>query len=191
MSISDLLLSSHKATSIGRFNFCIPAARAIPTRHDTAVCLMRLGRFTEAVEILRKLVLNHDVSGCGKTFRWYTRRTSSMALLLGGHPAGCESMLAELDDETNSCRDQDSSDYQGLGKINDVLAATELALVGNQPANKPVLYDGVVGDFETVLVEHSQTKSLNHRARVENCDLTASVCKRISNSIFAPGTTVP
>jgi hypothetical protein len=127
------------------------------SQHDKAVCLMRLGRFAEAVEILRKLVLNHDCVWMRPDVPLVYKTNFATALLLGGHPAGCRSLLGELDDGT----------IPAVIKMREILSNWEKTMnfwqrlnwrwMGIEPENKPVLFDGVAGDFETAMVERVQS----------------------------------
>jgi hypothetical protein len=75
--------------------------RGNSSQHDKAVCLMRLGRFAEAVDILRKLVLNHNCVCLRNDIPLVYKTNFATALLLSGRPGGCQSLLAELKVETN------------------------------------------------------------------------------------------
>lgn len=63
------------------------------------VCLLRLGRYQEAADLFRDMVLAPGSMWMRKELPNSYKLNFAMALLLAGHPSGCQDILAEINDE--------------------------------------------------------------------------------------------
>ncbi len=63
------------------------------------VCLLRLGRYEDAVRLYRGLVLQAGGTWAKADVPTLYKTNFAMALLLDGHPSGCLSILQEINDE--------------------------------------------------------------------------------------------
>ncbi len=70
--------------------------RGIAGEHARAVCLIRLGHYLKAIEILRGLVLSPGCTWMRPDVPLLYKTNFATALLMGGHPAGCRSILGEI-----------------------------------------------------------------------------------------------
>jgi hypothetical protein len=65
-------------------------------RNARGVCLLRMGKYEEAVQLFRRLVLAPGCTWMKLDLPVIYRTNFCTALLLGGHPAGCQSCLSEI-----------------------------------------------------------------------------------------------
>ncbi|MCA9145604.1 MAG: hypothetical protein H6823_06850 [Planctomycetaceae bacterium] len=65
------------------------------------VCLLRLGRYVEAADLFRNMVLAPGCMWIRKESPTCYKLNFATALLLAGHPSGCRDILAEINDDTN------------------------------------------------------------------------------------------
>jgi len=121
-------------------------------QNDRAVCLIRLGRFTEAVEILRSLVCNFGCIWMRKEAPVVYKTNFALSLLLGGHPAGCKSLLGEINDETNAAVIKMRSIISNWESTMTFWQRINWRWLGIEPENVTVHFDGVAGDFEQAVV---------------------------------------
>jgi hypothetical protein len=68
-------------------------------RNARGVCLMRLGKFDDAIRVLRELALAPGCTWMRPELPVAYKTNFATALLLGGHAAGCLEILAEINDE--------------------------------------------------------------------------------------------
>ena len=71
-----------------------------PVQNARGVCLLRLGRYEDAVRLYRGLVLQAGGTWSKADVPTLHKTNFAMALLLEGHPSGCLSMLEEIGDES-------------------------------------------------------------------------------------------
>ena len=119
----------------------------LESQHAKAVCLMRLGRYTEAIAVLRKLVLNPGCIWMRPEIPLLYKTNFATALLLGGHPAGCTAVLSEIDNDNHS----------SVIRLREIIKRWEKTLSFWQrlnwrwcviePVNRPVTIDFVPGEF--------------------------------------------
>jgi hypothetical protein len=134
---------------------------SILSTNDKAVLLMRSGRFAEAIDILRKLVLNRDCVWMRKEIPLIYKTNFAMALLLGGFPAGCRSLLAELNDETIPAVIKMRMTLKNWEKSMTLWQRLNWRWMGIEPNNSQIQFDGLPGDFETAIVETADSNVLN------------------------------
>jgi len=73
-----------------------------PQIHNArGVCLLRLGRYEEAVRLYRGLVLHAGGTWSKSDVPTHFKTNFATALLLHGHASGCYSMLGEIDNESH------------------------------------------------------------------------------------------
>ena len=70
-------------------------------RNAVGVCLLRLGRFEDAMPLFRSIVLAPGCTWIRPNIPTVYKTNYATALLLGGHPSGCEEILAEIPDKTD------------------------------------------------------------------------------------------
>ncbi len=112
------------------------------------VCLMRLGRFEEAMRLYYGLVLNPGCTWMRPDLPLVYKTNYATALVLGGHPSGCLEILAVLNAEQNPT----------VQRLRGAIKAWESQLTfwrklnwrfGRiEPANRPVTVDFEPGEFE-------------------------------------------
>ncbi len=66
------------------------------------VCLLRLGKHEEAIQVFRGLVLNAGGITLRKDVPGVFKANFALGLLASGNVAGCESALGDLDDEEHA-----------------------------------------------------------------------------------------
>lgn len=121
------------------------------------VCLLRLGRFNEAVRLFRDLVLSPGCVWLRPDVPPQYVTNYATALLLGGHPAGCVEILAMMNDQQNST----------VARLRDAVKQWERQLTlwqrlnwrfGHiEPENRPVAIDFEAGEFERWLADKNVT----------------------------------
>ncbi len=116
--------------------------------NEKAICLMRLGRFPEAIDTLRKAVLGSNCAWMRDDVPVIYKTNLATALLLGGHPAGCKSILNELDDESLPAVIRIRSVIRDWEKSLSLWQRANWHWLGLEPQNRPVKFDGVIGEFE-------------------------------------------
>ena len=70
-------------------------------RNAVGVCLLRLGRYDDAIRVFREFVVNPGCTWLRSELPAAYKINFATALLLGGHPNGCLDVLAEVRDEQN------------------------------------------------------------------------------------------
>ncbi len=87
-------------TSSGQYQKGLEVARSAPwdsrLRNAAGVCLMRMGRAKEAVDLYRSLVLQPGCTWTRPDIPLIHKTNFATALLLAGHPAGCLEILDEI-----------------------------------------------------------------------------------------------
>jgi len=134
---------------------------SILSTNDKAVLLMRSGRFAEAIDIFRKLVLNRDCVWMRKDIPLVYKTNFAMALLLGGFPAGCRSLLAELNDETIPAVIKMRMTLKNWEKSMTLWQRLNWRWMGIEPNNSQIQFDSLAGDFETAIVETAESNVVN------------------------------
>jgi len=119
----------------------------LESQHAKAVCLMRLGRYTEAIQVFRRLVLNPGCIWMRPDRPLLYKTNFALALLLGGHPAGCTAVLSEIDQDK----------HPSVIRIRALIRRWEKTLpfwekfnwrwCAIEPVNRPVIADFAAGDF--------------------------------------------
>ncbi|MEZ6055323.1 MAG: tetratricopeptide repeat protein [Planctomycetaceae bacterium] len=71
------------------------------TYNAQGVCLMRLGRYSDAVEIYRSFVMEFGCTWMKATLPVFVRANFATALLLAGHTTGFQSTLAEIKEQSH------------------------------------------------------------------------------------------
>jgi hypothetical protein len=80
-------------------NLLDAAGRDAPIRNARGVCLLRMGRYEDATRVLRELVLSPGCTWMRSDIPTLYKTNFATALFLGGHPAGCLEILAEIHEE--------------------------------------------------------------------------------------------
>ena len=119
----------------------------LESQHAKAVCLMRLGRHREAIEVFRRLVLNPGCIWMREDRPLLYKTNFAMALLLDGHPAGCTAVLSEINNDK----------HPSVARLRAVIKHWETTMTSWQrfnwrwfviePVNRPVLIDFAPGEF--------------------------------------------
>ena len=129
-------------------NYLSSVERARQVLNAKGVCLIRLGRFEEAMRLYYGLVLNPGCTWMRPELPLVYKTNYATALLLGGHPAGCLEILTELNAEQNPT----------VQRLRGAIKAWESRLTFWQmlnwrfariePANRPVKIEFEPGEFE-------------------------------------------
>lgn len=70
--------------------------RDLEVRNVCAVCLMRMNRFEEAIDLLRSVSINSNINGMREDIPLHIRINFATSLYFGGRPAGGLESLQEL-----------------------------------------------------------------------------------------------
>jgi pentatricopeptide repeat protein len=68
-------------------------------RNARGVCLLRMGKFEEALQLFRQMVLAPGCTWMKRDLPVIYRTNFCTALLLGGHPSGCYNCLGEINEQ--------------------------------------------------------------------------------------------
>lgn len=116
-------------------------------RNARAVILMRLGRFEDAVTLLRKLVLAPNCTWMRPEIPKDYKVNFATSLLLYGKASGCRAILLEIQDEKHPQVKQLRGVFRKWYKTLSIWQSFSFRLWGVQPKNKPVTVDFVPGTF--------------------------------------------
>ncbi len=132
------------------------AGAAPQLRNALGVCLLRLERYEDATRILRDLVLSPGCTWVRPDVPTIYRTNFATALLLDGHPAGCQEILSEVRD----------SSHPAVQRLHAAMKRWEAGLpfskktmwrIGRiEPSNAPVTLDFPPGDFDLVVSSPGQ-----------------------------------
>mgnify|MGYP002624573921 CR=1 FL=1 len=116
------------------------------------VCLLRTGRYDEAVALYRNLVLQPGCTWMRKDRPLHYKTNFAVALLLSGRPSGCLDMLHELTAEAPPIGDVLRSAIKRWESTLPFWSWLNWKLCGAAPPDRPVCLDFEPGDFgcETV-----------------------------------------
>ena len=119
----------------------------LESQHAKGVCLLRLGRYKEAIDVFRRLVLNPGCIWMRPDRPLLYKTNFAVALLLGGHPAGCTAVLSEIDNDK----------HPSVVRLREIIKRWEKTLsfwqrfnwrwLVLEPENCPVNVDFVPGEF--------------------------------------------
>jgi hypothetical protein len=116
------------------------------------VCLLRAGRFDEAMRLYRGLVLNPGCTWMRSDVPVVYKTNYATALLLGGQPSGCLEILAELRDEQNPTVQRLRAAIRTWESQLSFWQKLNWRFGRIEPANRPVTITFDAGDFEALPV---------------------------------------
>lgn len=103
--VNDILQRIQQLAALQRYDDAIDQLEAAGNDRQLlnakGVCLMRTGRFAEAIRLYRDLVIHSGCTWMRHDVPLVYRTNYATALALGGIPSGCLAILAELKDEQN------------------------------------------------------------------------------------------
>lgn len=114
------------------------------------VCLMRLGKYNEAVVLFRNLVLQPGCVWTRKDRPPHYKCNFATALLLSGRPAGCLEILHELGDDAPPVAAALRSTIKQWESSLSLPAWLAWKFYGSVPSTQPVSIDFEPGDFGNV-----------------------------------------
>lgn len=127
------------------------AGREPQLRNAMGVCLLRMQRYQDAIRVFREIVLNAGCTWMRADLPMVYKTNYATALLLGGHPSGCDEVLAEIHDESNASVKRLRAAIKKWVSSLSLWQKLNWRFGRLQPRNCQVTIDFVPGEFETAV----------------------------------------
>lgn len=123
------------------------AARSPEARNARGVCLLRLGRYQDAMRLYRDLVMAPGGTWLRGDVPLHQKFNYAVSLLLGGHPAGCLEVLADINEREHPMNLTIRAAIRKWEASLPFFARLNWKFGKIEPANHPVRVDFLPGDF--------------------------------------------
>ena len=141
----------HQAIAAERYEKALKLATSaghIPdVRNAKGVCLLRLGRFEEAVAVYRELVVNPGTTSMRPGVPTVYKTNFATALLLAGNVSGCQQTLDEMAEEQHPTVQRLRTAIQRWQKSLSLWQKINWRVGGIEPGNRPATIDFTPGEL--------------------------------------------